>query len=653
MKNDMLKNVLIWTIVAMVLMSVFNHFSSQGQNASSRLDYSDFIELVHQGQVSKVNIEGPTIRGVYVSGDAFTTYNPGDPGLMGDLLDNQVKVSAKAPEQQSVLMQIFISWFPMLLLIAVWIFFMRSVGGGMGGKGGPMSFGKSKARMLTDDQIKVTLDDVAGADEAKQEVGEIVDFLRDPAKYQNLGGSIPRGVLMVGPPGTGKTLIAKAIAGEAQVPFFTISGSDFVEMFVGVGASRVRDMFEQAKAHAPCIIFIDEIDAVGRSRGSGMGGGNDEREQTLNQMLVEMDGFEGNEGIIVIAATNRADVLDPALLRPGRFDRQVTVGLPDIRGREQILKVHMRKVPLADDVKPSYIARGTPGFSGADLANLVNEAALFAARNNDKLVTQRHFEKAKDKILMGVERKSMVMNEKERKMTAYHEAGHAIVGWLVPEHDPVYKVSIMPRGRALGVTMYLPEEDSYSYSKQKLESQLSSLYGGRIAEEQIYGPDAVTTGASNDIERATAIARNMVTKWGLSDNLAPLMYEEEDKGGFMGSSRNANVSGEISKEIDIEIRTIIDRNYKRAESILKEHADKLELMTEALMHYETIDAGQIKNIMEGLPAGEPKDWEEPEDENSDDANSEAQAVDVEESGLVKDDLSGDDSQADNGEPKLH
>lgn len=653
MKNDMLKNVLIWTIVAMVLMSVFNHFSSQGQNASSRLDYSDFIELVHQGQVSKVNIEGPTIRGVYVSGDAFTTYNPGDPGLMGDLLDNQVKVSAKAPEQQSVLMQIFISWFPMLLLIAVWIFFMRSVGGGMGGKGGPMSFGKSKARMLTDDQIKVTLDDVAGADEAKQEVGEIVDFLRDPAKYQNLGGSIPRGVLMVGPPGTGKTLIAKAIAGEAQVPFFTISGSDFVEMFVGVGASRVRDMFEQAKAHAPCIIFIDEIDAVGRSRGSGMGGGNDEREQTLNQMLVEMDGFEGNEGIIVIAATNRADVLDPALLRPGRFDRQVTVGLPDIRGREQILKVHMRKVPLADDVKPSYIARGTPGFSGADLANLVNEAALFAARNNDKLVTQRHFEKAKDKILMGVERKSMVMNEKERKMTAYHEAGHAIVGWLVPEHDPVYKVSIMPRGRALGVTMYLPEEDSYSYSKQKLESQLSSLYGGRIAEEQIYGPDAVTTGASNDIERATAIARNMVTKWGLSDNLAPLLYEEEDKGGFMGSSRNANVSGEISKEIDIEIRTIIDRNYKRAESILKEHADKLELMTEALMHYETIDAGQIKNIMEGLPAGEPKDWEEPEDENSDDANSEAQAVDVEESELVKDDLSGDDSQADNGEPKLH
>lgn len=662
MKNDMLKNVLIWTVVAMVLMSVFNHFGSQGQGSSGRLDYSDFIEMVHQGQVSSVNIEGQTIRGVYTNGDAFTTYNPGDPGLMGDLLDNQVKVSAQPPEKQSVLMQIFISWFPMLLLIAVWIFFMRSVGGGMGGKGGPMSFGKSKARMLTDDQNKVTLDDVAGADEAKQEVGEIVDFLKDPSKYQNLGGNIPRGVLMVGPPGTGKTLLAKAIAGEAKVPFFTISGSDFVEMFVGVGASRVRDMFEQAKAHAPCIIFIDEIDAVGRSRGTGMGGGNDEREQTLNQMLVEMDGFEGNEGIIVIAATNRADVLDPALLRPGRFDRQVTVGLPDIRGREQILKVHMRKVPLADDVNPSYIARGTPGFSGADLANLVNEAALFAARENCKLVTQKHFEKAKDKILMGVERKSMVMNEKERRMTAYHEAGHAIIGYLVPEHDPVYKVSIMPRGRALGVTMYLPEEDSYSYSKRKLESQLSSLYGGRIAEEQIYGPDAVTTGASNDIERATAIARNMVTKWGLSDNLGPLMYEEEDKGGFMGTSRNANVSGEISKQIDVEIRNIIDRNYKRAQQILLDNADKLEVMTEALMQYETIDSQQIKNIMEGLPPGEPKDWQErkPDDESSsgssaaeDEVEAKTDADSDNKDDLVKDDLSGDKTESDSGEPKLH
>jgi len=655
MKNDMLKNVLIWTVVAMVLMTVFNHFSSQGQKNTTRLDYSDFIQQVQQGQVSRVDIQGTTIRGVYTSGGSFTTFNPGDPGLTGDLLKYGVKFNGQEKEQQSVLMQIFISWFPMLLLIAVWIFFMRSVGGGMGGKGGPMSFGKSKARMLTDEQNKVTLDDVAGADEAKQEVGEIVDFLKDPAKYQNLGGSIPRGVLMVGPPGTGKTLIAKAIAGEAKVPFFTISGSDFVEMFVGVGASRVRDMFEQAKAHSPCIIFIDEIDAVGRSRGAGMGGGNDEREQTLNQMLVEMDGFEGNEGIIVIAATNRADVLDPALLRPGRFDRQVTVGLPDIRGREQILKVHMRKVPLADDVKPAYIARGTPGFSGADMANLVNEAALFAARENSKLVTQKHFEKAKDKILMGVERKSMVMSEKERRMTAYHEAGHAIVGWIVPEHDPVYKVSIMPRGRALGVTMYLPEEDSYSYSKRKLESQLSSLYGGRIAEELIYGPDAVTTGASNDIERATSIARNMVTKWGLSDNLGPLMYEEDDNGSFMGTSRNANVSGEISKQIDEEIKGLIDRNYSRATQILKDYSEELEIMTEALMKYETIDADQIKNIMEGKPVGDPKDWKEPDDDVESGADKvggdEDQVLSQED--MIKDDLSGNSPEAETGEPKLH
>ncbi len=654
MNNDMLKNMLIWAVAAMVLMSVFNHFSGQGSTASSRIDYSDFIDQIHQGQVSQVSIEGPTIRGVYTDGKAFTTYNPGDPGLMGDLLDNRVKVSAKPPEKQSILMQIFISWFPMLLLIGVWIFFMKSMGGGMGGKGGPMSFGKSKAKMLSDEQIKVTLDDVAGADEAKQEVGEIVDFLKDPGKYQNLGGNIPRGVLMVGPPGTGKTLLAKAIAGEAKVPFFTISGSDFVEMFVGVGASRVRDMFEQAKAHAPCIIFIDEIDAVGRSRGSGMGGGNDEREQTLNQLLVEMDGFEGNEGVIVIAATNRADVLDTALLRPGRFDRQVSVGLPDIKGREQILKVHMRKVPLSDDVKPAYIARGTPGFSGADLANLVNEAALFAARNNDKLVTQKHFEQAKDKILMGVERKSMIMNDKERRMTAYHEAGHAIVGYLVPEHDPVYKVSIMPRGRALGVTMYLPEEDSYSYSKQKLESQLSSLYGGRVAEELIYGSDLVTTGASNDIERATHIARNMVTKWGLSDNLGPLLYEEEDN-GFMGSSRNANVSEEISKSIDVEIRNLIDRNYKRAQDILKEHADKLEVMTDTLMEFETIDAAQIKNIMEGLPPGRPKDWEDSDDEDSDlslGGATEKTAGDKKADDSVSDDLSGDGG-SEQGEPKLH
>lgn len=528
---------------------------------------------------------------------------------------------------------------------------MRSMGGGIGGKGGPMSFGKSKARMMTEDQVKVTLDDVAGADEAKEEVGEIVDFLRDPEKYQNLGGNIPRGVLMVGPPGTGKTLLAKAIAGEAKVPFFSISGSDFVEMFVGVGASRVRDMFEQAKAHAPCIIFIDEIDAVGRSRGAGMGGGNDEREQTLNQMLVEMDGFEGNEGVIVIAATNRADVLDPALLRPGRFDRQVTVGLPDVRGREQILKVHMRKVPLSDDVKPALIARGTPGFSGADLANLVNEAALFAARGNERLVTQAHFEKAKDKILMGVERKSMVMSEEEKKLTAYHEAGHAIVGYLVPEHDPVYKVSIMPRGRALGVTMYLPEEDSYSYSKRKLESQLSSLYGGRIAEEMIFGSEAVTTGASNDIMRATQIARNMVTKWGLSDKLGPLMYEEEDNGSLMGSSRNANVSGEISKEIDMEIRKLIDRNYERAEKLLTDNVSILHAMADALMKYETIDADQVKNLMEGKEPGEPKDWKE-SDDGKDDGSSKLSSSQSQET--TKTDLSDNhDDSVNDAEPKLH
>lgn len=652
MKNDLLKNILIWTVVATIMLSIFNHFGGQklmGQN--SQLAYSEFIDHVRGGSVSQVSIEGSTIHGVYTNGQAFTTYNPGDAGLMGDLLNNKVKVVAKPPEKQSLLMQIFISWFPMLLLIGIWIFFMRSMGGGMGGKGGPMSFGKSKARMLSDDQVKVTLDDVAGADEAKEEVGEIVDFLRDPEKYQNLGGSIPRGVLMVGPPGTGKTLLAKAIAGEAKVPFFSISGSDFVEMFVGVGASRVRDMFEQAKAHSPCIIFIDEIDAVGRSRGAGMGGGNDEREQTLNQMLVEMDGFEGNEGVIVIAATNRADVLDPALLRPGRFDRQVTVGLPDVRGREQILKVHMRKVPLAEGVKPALIARGTPGFSGADLANLVNEAALFAARNNDRLVTQAHFEKAKDKILMGVERKSMVMSEDERKLTAYHEAGHAIVGYLVPEHDPVYKVSIMPRGRALGVTMYLPEEDSYSYSKRKLESQLSSLYGGRIAEEMIFGEEAVTTGASNDIMRATQIARNMVTKWGLSEKLGPLMYEEEDNGSIMGNSRNANVSGEISKEIDLEMRKFIDRNYQRAEQILKDNISILHAMSDALMQYETIDADQIKNLMEGNPPGEPKDWQE-RSGDSDDSDSSVSGEVVENEADTKTDLSSD-GKVENGEPKLH
>ncbi len=654
MKNDMLKNILIWTVVATIMLSIFNHFGQQQMASSSRLDYSEFIDKVHKGQVSAVLIEGATIKGVFKDGRAFVTYNPGDPGLMGDLLDYKVKIKARPPEQQSVLMQIFISWFPMLLLIAVWIFFMRSAaGGGMGGKGGPLSFGKSKAKMLTADEVKVTFEDVAGADEAKEEVEEIVDFLKDPEKYRNLGGNIPKGVLLVGPPGTGKTLLAKAIAGEAGVPFFSISGSDFVEMFVGVGASRVRDLFEQAKAHAPCIIFIDEIDAVGRKRGSGMGGGNDEREQTLNQLLVEMDGFEGTEGVIVIAATNRADVLDPALLRPGRFDRQVTVGLPDVRGREQILKVHMRKVPVADDVNPSLIARGTPGFSGADLANLVNEAALMAARENAKMVTMKHFEKAKDKILMGVERKSMVMNESERRLTAYHEAGHAIVGWVVPEHDPVYKVSIMPRGRALGVTMYLPEEDSYSYSKCKLESQLSSLYGGRVAEEMIFGPDAVTTGASNDIERATQIARNMVTKWGLSDKLGPILYEEDDDSGFMMPSKSNLVSDELAQQIDEEIRAIIDRNYQRTEKILKENEDKLHAMADALMEFETIDRDQVERIMKGEPAGKPKDWVEedkpskPETSNkSQEESSAADAENAEEDAKVT--LSDEAKAAENG-----
>jgi cell division protease FtsH len=662
MKNDMLKNILIWTVVATVMLSIFNHFGQQQFQQTSRLDYSDFIEKVHEGQVSTVVIEGQVIKGVFTNGQAFVTYNPGDPGLMGDLLDNHVKIKARPPEQQSVLMQIFISWFPMLLLIAVWIFFMRSATGGLGGKGGPMSFGKSKAKMMTADQVKVTFDDVAGADEAKEEVAEIVDFLKDPEKYKNLGGRIPRGILLVGPPGTGKTLLAKAIAGEAGVPFFSISGSDFVEMFVGVGASRVRDLFEQAKAHAPCIIFIDEIDAVGRSRGVGMGGGNDEREQTLNQLLVEMDGFEGNEGVIVIAATNRADVLDPALLRPGRFDRQVTVGLPDVRGREQILKVHMRKVPVADDVNPAIIARGTPGFSGADLANLVNEAALMAARENSKLVTMKHFEKAKDKILMGVERKSMVMSEEEKKLTAYHESGHAIVGWEVPEHDPVYKVSIMPRGRALGVTMYLPKEDSYSYSKRKLESQLSSLYGGRIAEEMIFGPEAVTTGASNDIERATQIARNMVTKWGLSDKLGPLLYEEDDQGNWMQPKKNILISDELAQEIDEEIRAIIDRNYKRAEKILQDNIEKLHAMADALMKYETIDADQVKRIMNGEPAGKPKDWDDeemkgalPEDEkeSSDESKEVTQTDDSAEEASKSEEKepSNEDSQSLDDKPK--
>jgi cell division protease FtsH len=573
------------------------------------MEYSEFIAEVRQGSIAKVEIVGRAIRGLTNSGERFSTYSPDDPKLVDDLLNNGVVIEAKPPEQQGMLMQIFISWFPMILLIAVWIFFMRQMQGGGGGRGA-MSFGKSKARMLGEDQVKVTFADVAGVEEAKEEVAELVEFLSDPSKFQKLGGKIPRGVLMVGSPGTGKTLLAKAIAGEAKVPFFTISGSDFVEMFVGVGASRVRDMFEQAKKHAPCIIFIDEIDAVGRHRGAGLGGGHDEREQTLNQLLVEMDGFEGNEGVIVIAATNRPDVLDPALLRPGRFDRQVVVPLPDVRGREHILKVHMRKVPCADDVKPNIIARGTPGFSGADLANLVNEAALFAARANEKLVSMLNFDKAKDKIMMGAERKSMVMSEDEKKLTAYHEAGHAIVGLNVPSHDPVYKVTIIPRGRALGVTMFLPEEDRYSYTRQRLESQIASMFGGRIAEEQIFGNDHVTTGASNDIQRATEIARNMVTKWGLSEKLGPLTYMEEEGEVFLGHSvsQNKHISDETAHIIDEEVRAVIDRNYSRAAKILQDNRDKLDMMAEALIKYETIDQDQIKDIMSGRTPRPPEDW---------------------------------------------
>jgi cell division protease FtsH len=604
----MAKNILLWVIIAVVLMSVFNNFGPPTPRAQS-LAYSDFIADVKAGRVQNVIIDGRVVKGQLTSGEGFSTYTPNDPEMINDLLSNGVQVKAQAPEQESLLMQIFISWFPMLLLIGVWIFFMRQMQGGGGGRGA-MSFGKSRARMLGEDQVKVTFNDVAGVEEAKEEVAELVAFLRDPGKFQKLGGKIPQGVLMVGSPGTGKTLLAKAIAGEAKVPFFTISGSDFVEMFVGVGASRVRDMFEQAKKHAPCIIFIDEIDAVGRHRGAGLGGGHDEREQTLNQLLVEMDGFEGNEGVIVIAATNRPDVLDPALLRPGRFDRQVVVPLPDIRGREQILKVHLRRVPAADNVNPGVIARGTPGFSGADLANLVNEAALFAARANKRLVDMEDLDKAKDKIMMGTERRSMVMSEDEKKLTAYHEAGHAIVGRLVPSHDPVYKVSIIPRGRALGVTMFLPEEDRYSFSKQRLESQISSLFGGRIAEEMIFGEEMVTTGASNDIQRATELARNMVTKWGLSERLGPLTYSEEDGEVFLGHSvtQHKNVSDETAHAIDGEIRAIIDRNYVRAQSILKENLEKLHIMADALIKYETIDSDQISDIMSGKTPREPQDW---------------------------------------------
>jgi len=621
--NDLAKNLVLWAVIAVVLLSVFSNFSKQS-GSTQTLPYSTYIQMVKSNQMAQVTIEGREIKGKTNTGSVFQTYSPetSNTAMIGDLLDNNVEITAAAPEGQSLLMTIFISWFPFLLLIGIWIFFMRQMQGGGGGRGA-MSFGKSKARMLGEDEIKVTFKDVAGAEEAKEEVAELVDFLKDPSKFQKLGGKIPSGVLMVGSPGTGKTLLARAIAGEAKVPFFTISGSDFVEMFVGVGASRVRDMFETAKKHSPCIIFIDEIDAVGRHRGAGLGGGHDEREQTLNQLLVEMDGFEGNEGVIVIAATNRPDVLDPALLRPGRFDRQVVVPLPDIRGREQILKVHIRKVPEAEDVKLAIIARGTPGFSGADLANLVNEAALCAARENSKAVNMSHFERAKDKIMMGTERRSMVMSEKEKKLTAYHEAGHAIVGRLVPEHDPVYKVSIIPRGRALGVTMFLPEEDRYSLSKKHLESQISSLFGGRIAEELIYGKDSVTTGASNDIERATDIARNMVTKWGLSDRLGPLTYSEDEGEVFLGRSvtQHKNLGDDTARIIDEEVRCLIDANYERAATLLKEHLDVLHTMTDALMKYETIDANQIDALMAGEAVPAPKDWVDLDDDDNDSTTS--------------------------------
>jgi len=606
-----MKNILLWVVIAVVLMSVFNNFGNRESSQNTTVSYSQFIDSVKSGQVQSVTLDDANgIRGELQGGNKFTSHAPNDPHLVDDLLKNGVEIKARSAEGDSMLMQMFISWFPMVLLIGVWIFFMRQMQGG--GKGNPMNFGRSKAKLLDEGQVKVTFADVAGCDEAKEEVEEMVDFLKDPAKYQKLGAKIPRGALMVGPPGTGKTLLARAIAGEAKVPFFSISGSDFVEMFVGVGASRVRDMFEQAKSNAPCIIFIDEIDAVGRQRGAGVGGGNDEREQTLNQLLVEMDGFSDNEGVIVIAATNRPDVLDAALLRPGRFDRQVTVSLPDVRGRERILGVHMGNVPANTDVQVQYIAQGTPGFSGADLANLVNEAALYAARMNKRTVSMLDLEKAKDKLIMGAEKRSMVMDEKEKKMTAYHEAGHAIVGKLVPEHDPVYKVSIMPRGRALGVTMFLPEKDQYSASKCKLDSMISSLYGGRIAEAQIFGWEQVSTGASNDIERATELARNMVTKWGLSHRLGPLAYSEEEGEVFLGRSvtQHKSVADETSHAIDEEIRSVIDSNYERAEMLLKENEDILHAMAEALMTYETIDKEQIDDLMERRPVKPAKGWDD-------------------------------------------
>ena len=599
----MFKNLAIWLVIGLVLMTVFNQFNNR-QVAQSAMEYSQFIEEVQEGRIAKVVIEGRVLKATTTDGKRLTSYAPADLWMVSDLLKNGVKIEARPEEEPSFLMSLFVSWFPMLLLIGVWVFFMRQMQGG--GRGGAFSFGKSKARMLDESNNTVTFADVAGCDEAKEEVSELVDFLRDPSKFQKLGGRIPKGVLMVGNPGTGKTLLAKAIAGEAKVPFFSISGSDFVEMFVGVGAARVRDMFENAKKHAPCIIFIDELDAVGRQRGAGLGGGNDEREQTLNQMLVEMDGFEGSVGVIVIAATNRPDVLDPALMRPGRFDRQVVVPLPDIRGREQILIVHMRKVPLSPDVKADIIARGTPGFSGADLANLVNEAALFAARSSKRLVDMEDFERAKDKIMMGAERRSMVMNEEEKRNTAYHESGHAIVAKLMPKSDPVHKVTIIPRGRALGLTMQLPEEDRYAYDRVYLMSRIAVLFGGRIAEELFM--NQMTTGASNDFERATQMARDMVTRYGMSDALGPMVYGENEGEVFLGRSvtTHKNVSEATMQKVDNEIRRIIDEQYGLARRLLEDNRDKVETMTASLLEWETLDADQIDDIMAGRPPRPPK-----------------------------------------------
>jgi cell division protease FtsH len=602
-------SLILWVAVSLWLLMLLNGLGGPGSTEPKALSYSQFLDEVRDGSVREVTVKDQTVQGTRTDGSYFETYNPGDPGLVDELLNQGVIIRATPPETPGFLAQLLAAWLPFLLLIGVWFWFMQRNAGAGGGPGGIFNFGKSRARQHAEGDVKVSLKDVAGVEEAKEEVAELVEFLRSPERFNNLGGRIPRGVLMVGPPGTGKTLLARAIAGEAKVPFFSISGSDFVEMFVGVGASRVRDLFEQAKKAAPCIIFIDEIDAVGRRRGAGLGGGHDEREQTLNQLLVEMDGFAGNEGIIVIAATNRADVLDPALLRPGRFDRQVVVPLPDLRGRTAILQVHMRKVPIADDVDPEVIARGTPGFSGADLANLVNEAALFAARAGRANVDMEQFERAKDKVMMGAERRSVVMTDEEKRLTAYHESGHVIVGRLVPEHDPVHKVSIIPRGRALGVTMFLPERDRYSMSKRHLESQISSLFGGRIAEAMIFGPDAITTGASNDIQRATEIARNMVTRFGLSDAMGPLAYAEEEAEVFLGRSvtEHRHMSAGTAREIDKQVRLIIDRNYARAQALLEANRDKLHAMAQALLEYETLSKEQIDDIMTGRPVRPPKD----------------------------------------------